>query len=114
MRRWATVMMMAPATTITKAPSRARTPSHWSLVSAPGSNPKAPATKPMSRIGELATTHRNACGIWARIPAVMMSETPLPMPYLSICSPSQVRKMLPAVIAVIAMTHQTGFEAQLA
>jgi hypothetical protein len=31
--------------------------------------------------------------------AMMISETPLPMPYSSICSPSHIRKILPAVMA---------------
>ncbi len=32
------------------------------------------------------------------MPAMMMSEMPLPMPYSSICSPSHIRKTVPTVI----------------
>ena len=43
----------------------------------------------------------------------MMREMPLPMPYLSICSPSHMRKVVPAVMAVTAVSHQRGFCAQV-
>ncbi len=34
-------------------------------------------------------------GNWATIPAMMISETPLPIPRLVICSPSQRRNIVP-------------------
>ena len=36
-------------------------------------------------------------GIWATIPAMMISEVPLPIPRLVICSPSQSRNMVPPI-----------------
>ena len=50
-----------------------------------------------------------ALGIPVRIPAMMMSETPLPIPNRSICSPSHIRKTVPAVSVTTAVTHQSGF-----
>ena len=46
-------------------------------------------------------------------PAVMISEAPLPMPYLSICSASHIRNAVPAVIEVTAITHHSGLFDQL-
>ena len=39
-----------------------------------------------------------ASGMRATMPAMMMRLMPLPMPYSSICSPSHIRKMVPAVM----------------
>ena len=50
-----------------------------------------------------------APGMPPRMPAMMIIDAPLPMPCLSICSPSHIRNMQPAVRAVTAMTHQTTF-----
>ena len=36
-------------------------------------------------------------GSWATMPAMMISETPLPMPRLVICSPSHIRNMVPPI-----------------
>gem|GEM_PF-4317031 len=44
-----------------------------------------------------SATDMMAPGIEAMMPAVMISEMPLPMPYLSICSPSHIKKTVPAV-----------------
>jgi hypothetical protein len=38
-----------------------------------------------------------ADGMRPMIPAMMMSEIPLPIPYSSICSPSHIRNMVPTV-----------------
>ena len=89
-------MRTDPATTSTKPPASSTTPISPIPSLAPGSN--------------LLTTSMMAHGIWERMPAVMMSETPLPMPCLSICSPSHIRKTVPAVSEQIAMSHQSGFE----
>ena len=40
----------------------------------------------------------------ARMPAMMIKLMPLPMPNSSICSPSHIRKIVPAVI-VITVTN---------
>ena len=39
---------------------------------------------------------------------MMIIDTPLPMPNRSICSPSHIRKIVPAVNALIPITHHTG------
>ena len=41
-----------------------------------------------------------ALGRRARMPMVITSETPLPMPRSVICSPIHIRSMVPAVITV--------------
>ena len=86
-------MTTEPAMTATKPATRKKTPTQESLAGSRGS--------------KLFITQPTAPGICVRIPAAMMSETPLPMPCLSICSPSHMRNMQPAVRAATAMTHQT-------
>ena len=48
-----------------------------------------------------------ADGMRATMPHMMMRLMPLPMPYSSICSPSHIRKMVPAVM-VMTMTGQVS------
>ena len=45
---------------------------------------------------------RVAAGMRATMPAMMMRLMPLPMPYSSICSPSHIRKTVPAVMVMTA------------
>ena len=48
-----------------------------------------------------------ASGMRATMPAMMMRLMPLPMPYSSICSPSHIRKIVPAVmVRTAAMTSR--------
>ena len=42
----------------------------------------------------------------ARMLAMINKLMPLPMPYSSICSPSHIRKMVPAVIVSTEMRYQ--------
>ena len=41
-------------------------------------------------------------GRLATMPAMMMSDTPLPMPRLVICSPSHIRNMVPPISEITA------------
>ena len=45
------------------------------------------------------------CGILATMPAMMISEMPLPMPRLVICSPSHIRNMVPPTIEMTVVTR---------
>ena len=47
-------------------------------------------------------------GSWARMPTVMMSETPLPMPRSVIWSPSHIRNMVPAVMVAMVISQKPG------
>ena len=49
---------------------------------------------------QLARARRSA--IWATIPAMMISDTPLPMPRLVICSPSHIRNIVPPTRLMVA------------
>jgi hypothetical protein len=42
------------------------------------------------------------CGIWATIPAMMISEVPLPIPREVICSPSHSRNIVPPIRLITA------------
>ena len=46
-------------------------------------------------------------GRWATMPAMMMSEMPLPMPRLVICSPSHIRNMVPPISETTAATRNS-------
>ena len=46
-----------------------------------------------------------ACGIPARMPAMMIIDTPFPIPNRSICSPIHIRKIVPAVSVATAIVH---------
>ena len=43
---------------------------------------------------------RARCGMEARIPTVIKSETPLPIPRVVICSPSHIMRSVPAVMKI--------------
>ena len=45
------------------------------------------------------------CGSWATMPAMMISEMPLPMPRLVICSPSHIRNMVPPTRLMTVVTR---------
>ncbi len=51
--------------------------------------------RPSSRV------EASACGRLATIPAMMISEMPLPMPRAVICSPSHIRNTVPPVSVII-------------
>ena len=55
--------------------------------------------RPSSRV------EASACGRLATMPAMMISEMPLPMPRAVICSPSHIRKTVPPV-KVITVTSR--------
>ena len=46
----------------------------------------------------------NALGISATIPEKIISEIPLPIPLWVICSPSHIKKIVPATIVVTVVT----------
>ena len=46
-------------------------------------------------------------GNWATIPAMMMSDTPLPMPREVICSPSHIRNMVPPISDTTAVRRNS-------
>ena len=46
-----------------------------------------------------------ADGSWATIPAMMISDTPLPMPRLVICSPIHIRNKVPPTRLIVAATR---------
>ena len=49
-----------------------------------------------------------ACGSRATMPAMMISDTPLPMPRLVICSPIHIRNMVPPTrLTVPAISNST-------
>ena len=52
----------------------------------------------------------NACGRLATMPEKMISEMPLPMPRLVICSPSHIRKIVPpvSVTMVVSLKNRPG------
>ena len=88
MRLWLSVIATTPTTTATKsAASMARE-----------INPSRPPTSPVSLGVEFLMSDQSACGILARMPAMIRRLMPLPMPYSSICSPIHIRKMVPAVM----------------
>ena len=95
MRRVATVISTAPAVMATKLATRTPRPAMPIL---PGSADW--------RGSKFSTTQPMALGMRLRMPAVRMIETPLPMPYLSICSPSHIRNRLPAVSVVMPTTKK--------
>ena len=45
-------------------------------------------------------------GVFATMPAKMMSEMPLPMPREVICSPSHIRNMVPPVSVMTAVKRK--------
>ena len=56
------------------------------------------------RLGvELSQSPFKARGIRARMPAMISRLIPLPIPYSSICSPTHIRKIVPAVIVQTLM-----------
>ena len=65
---------------------------------------RAAAAEGEDRLLEVAAARRTgvavASGMRATMPAMMMRLMPLPMPYSSICSPSHIRKTVPAVMVM--------------
>jgi len=53
-------------------------------------------------------TYITAEGIWLKIPAAMIRDNPLPIPNLSICSPSHIKNTVPAVSTITAINHHCG------
>ena len=87
---------MATTATMTATKRKARTTSFSKLMSLPPAPPsvntchlKLPPSKNSDAV---------AAGSRATMPPMMMRLMPLPMPYSSICSPSHMRKMVPAVM----------------
>jgi len=62
------------------------------------SKPTAPEADAPTLRSTFSASVRIAQGILAMMPAIMIRLMPLPMPYSSICSPSHIRKTVPAVI----------------
>ena len=58
----------------------------------------------------------NALGISATIPAKIINEIPLPIPLCVICSPSHIKKIVPATIVVTVeiLKNKPGFITKLA
>ena len=86
-RLWLSVIAITPTTTATNSSARRAkeiTPS-W---------PPSPVSFGVA----FRTSDQIACGIFARMPAMMSRLIPLPMPYSSICSPIHIRKIVPAVM----------------
>ena len=68
-----------------------------------------PSSPPPPAQLELTTARATASpapGMRARMPAMINRLMPLPMPYSSICSPSHIRKTVPAVIVSTAVNCQ--------
>ena len=85
MRRCACVIRIVPATTNTN--DAARKIIFWAFI----------ALALPVLVFNFRRMSDTAKGMRAMIPAMMMKLTPLPSPYSSICSPSHIRKMHPAV-----------------
>ena len=57
------------------------------------------------RCGRPRTIARARDGSWATMPAMMISDTPLPMPRLVICSPIHIRNKVPPTRLIVAATR---------
>ncbi len=86
-RRWLSVIAITPTTTAMNRPIRIRIVMMPYL---PGSG--------VSFEVELSQSCLRATGSRARMPAMINRLIPLPIPYSSICSPTHIRKIVPAVM----------------
>ena len=59
------------------------------------------------RCGRLRAAARSPCGSRATMPAMMISDTPLPMPRLVICSPIHIRNKVPPTRLIVAATRNS-------
>ena len=72
-----------------------------------------PMTIPNTRIGSIVPVRppSNSWAMWrgieATMPAMMISETPLPMPRLVICSPIHIRNRVPPTRLMVAATRNS-------
>jgi hypothetical protein len=92
-------MYTIPPTTPTKSVARTKS------LSTPIVPPVEPSSTPPSRIMG-SRSCQPAPGIRARMPAMINRLMPLPMPYSSICSPSHIKKVVPAVMVKMAVNCQ--------
>ena len=101
---WMTMVLTMTATT-TVTNSTTSTTSFSKLMSEEAAPPKVNTDDlnwPPSKNSE-----KVAAGSRAMMPAMMMRLMPLPMPYSSICSPSHIRKTVPAVMVRTAARANT-------
>ena len=86
-RRWLSVIAITPTTTAMNRPSKSKMVMMPYL---PGSG--------LNFEVEFSHSPFMATGTLARMPAMIKRLIPLPIPYSSICSPTHIKKIVPAVM----------------